>query len=328
MDIQETRNATVTVLWRASETFLRREMAAGKEGKWKRTVEFKLANLQPQEAAGLVALLKTPEGVKQCWPGDWPKWEPLDITGMLESCEPSRPDGYPSSYRHSIPVMLDEEPSAAKAIEVATLLKQNDEHVKTESEAQAAAWIKRQAIVEAAREVRFTELQALADAGDRQGLTSFDAGKDSGLEGKRLDLLMGLEAKAREEAKAKWIAAAGSSRLQRAFAAGYDCQRLYVLERAAVEVPIFIVDFNNAAGWKPCACPTEEALDLLDAWSQYATAHGLNKPSIVWLTAAPSAELQSDSSDFSDEDYEEPFRECEALVIRSYLGRYDLVLYV
>jgi hypothetical protein len=325
MDIQETRNATVTVLWRASETFLRREMAAGKEGKWKRTVEFKLADLEPQEAAGLVALLKTPEGVKQCWPGDWPKWEPLDITSMLESFEPSRPDGYASSYYHQIPVALDEAPSVAKCIEVATLLKQNDVMVKATAETNAQSWAKHQAIVEAAREVKVTELQALACAGDRQGLASFDAGKDSVLEGKWLSLLLELDQKAREEQKAGWIVTAGSSRLQRAFAAGFDCQRLYVLERAAAEFSPFTVDFNDAAGWKPCVCPTEDALELLDTWSQYATAHGFNKPNIVWLTAAPSAELPSDSS---DEDYEKPFRECEALVVLDYLGKYDLVLCV
>lgn len=111
-------------------------------------------------------------------------------------------------------------------------------------------------------------------------------------------------------AKAAWVQEFGSDYLKRACANGYDCQRLYVTERAALEAPGFTVDFKDNATWKARSCPSLAALDLEDALK----ALGLGEVTIVWLTA-PAEEW---------EEWKE-FEACEAVVIRGYLGKYDLV---
>lgn len=112
---------------------------------------------------------------------------------------------------------------------------------------------------------------------------------------------------AREADKAAWIAASGSEHLRKAFTAGYDCQRLYVTERAAAEYPGFAVDFEDKAAWKARSCPSEQALELAERHSGR----------VVWLTR-PGYELS----------YEEYWGEREAVVIEDFLGRYDLVMEV
>lgn len=114
-------------------------------------------------------------------------------------------------------------------------------------------------------------------------------------------------AKQRFEAdKASWVAAHGSDYLKRACAGGYDCARLYVKERAAMEAPDFVVDFADRAAWKSRSCPSEAALDVADE----VTALNIGEVEIVWLTKP-----------VTDDDFEE----CEAVVVRKYLGRYDLI---
>lgn len=105
---------------------------------------------------------------------------------------------------------------------------------------------------------------------------------------------------ARIEERRAWALAHGSPRLRKCVEAGYDCQRLYVFERAALEHPAYVVDFDDKATWKSRSGPSEAALD------EAARVGG----EIIWLTSLP------------DEDYVDP---CEAVVIREYLGKYDLV---
>ena len=59
----------------------------------------------------------------------------------------------------------------------------------------------------------------------------------------------------REIAKQEWIETHGSAHLKRAFNAGYNCQRLYVTERAGMELPGYEVDFDDNATWRGRACP-------------------------------------------------------------------------
>jgi len=119
----------------------------------------------------------------------------------------------------------------------------------------------------------------------------------------------------REAEKRAWIEAHGSEYLRRAcLKGGYDCQRRYIIERAAMEAPGYTVDFDDAAAWRSRSCPSAAALDEEDA----ARALGLGEPEIVWLTNPPK-----DSHD-DDDDYFE-FSPCEAVAIRGYLGKYDLV---
>lgn len=108
----------------------------------------------------------------------------------------------------------------------------------------------------------------------------------------------------RETEKAAWIAELGSAHLQKAFAAGYNSQRQYVTERAAIEFPGYAIDFDDNAGWKARSFPSAAAL----------TEAERVKGEVVWLT----------SESTRSEDWEED-EEREAVVIQGYLGKYDLI---
>ena len=106
-----------------------------------------------------------------------------------------------------------------------------------------------------------------------------------------------------------WALAHGSSRLRKCIEMEYDSQRLYVFERAAFERPGYVVDFDDKAAWKARSGPSEAALD------EAARVGG----EVVWLTRLPL-------DDGAPEDYQEGWEdEREAVVIRHYLGRYDLI---
>lgn len=125
------------------------------------------------------------------------------------------------------------------------------------------------------------------------------------------------ERQAREAEKAAWIAAHGSDYLKRAAALGYDCQRQYVTERAAREVPGFILDFHDRAEWKSRACPSEEALGQVEALLEQGF-----QAEVVWLTRPADAE--PDNENF---DPYQGFEPCEVVVVSNYLGKYTLVCY-
>lgn len=64
-----------------------------------------------------------------------------------------------------------------------------------------------------------------------------------------------------EAEKATWIAAHGSDYLKKAVAAGYDCQRRYIEERADLEYPGYLVDFDEDSQYHARSAPSEAALD-------------------------------------------------------------------
>lgn len=121
------------------------------------------------------------------------------------------------------------------------------------------------------------------------------------------------EAKRRDAERAAWVAEHGSDYLKRAVGAGYDCQRRYVEERAALEMPGFLVDFDEQADWRSRACPSEAALDR--ALALRDDGHIVE---VVWLTRPVEI-------DDEDAAYGEPFDPREAIVVTGYLGRYTLV---
>lgn len=145
-----------------------------------------------------------------------------------------------------------------------------------------------------------------AEAAERKARSeTYDAEKKAEREARQAEL---------KAMKTTWIEQHGSEHLRRAcLAEGYDCQRLYVNERAAVEAPGFTPDISNTANWKDRSCPSVKALDALDV----ARKFDLGEPLIVWLTEEPNAK--------SHEYYEDDFRPCEAVVIRNYLDSYDLI---
>lgn len=115
-----------------------------------------------------------------------------------------------------------------------------------------------------------------------------------------------------EQDKIRWIQDHGSEYLKRCLASGYDCQRQYVIERAALEYPGYTVDYNDTAGWKSRSGPSVAALNEADRV----------KGRVVWLTSAPSNFLpDQEPLDWTDQDE----TECEAVVIEEYLGSYDLI---
>lgn len=124
-----------------------------------------------------------------------------------------------------------------------------------------------------------------------------------------------LEKQRRRIEKIAWIGQHGSERLRRCTALGYDCQRLYVKERAALEAPGFTCDFDDAAEWKTRSCPSVVTLNKRVA----AVKLGLGAPSVVWLTKPPQQEIPAlEGGPFH-------FEPCEAIVIEGYLGGYALV---
>jgi hypothetical protein len=112
----------------------------------------------------------------------------------------------------------------------------------------------------------------------------------------------------REKEKIEWVAEHGSDYLRDAVRLGYDCQRQYVTERAGIEFPEYTVDFDGDARWRSRSCPSREALaEVLRLRGEEVAAE------VVWLTEEPA------------HDYAEAFEPCEAVVIRGYLARYDLI---
>lgn len=182
---------------------------------------------------------------------------------------------------------------------------------KAEVKAKEKAEKKRVAALEAEWQPK---LDALITAKDIDGLNTFHAPPETGLNRKATNAWRELKAELAEADKFFWIAEHGSEHLKEAFQAGYDCQRKYVLQRAAKEFPSFEVDFNNTSDWKTRSCPSPMALRLAQKVGG----------KVVWLTTPASSDIPDTDREYY-EDYYEPFEACEAVVIRRYLDKYDLV---
>ena len=114
----------------------------------------------------------------------------------------------------------------------------------------------------------------------------------------------------RDAEKMNWIEDNGSGHLKKA-AVNYNCHRLYLSERAAIDLPGFIFDWDDNARWGECACPTMEALNFLESLP--------DECQIVWIKCRHD----------DDRDYGEESEEGEAIVYRHYLGsKYDLIRYL
>jgi len=93
---------------------------------------------------------------------------------------------------------------------------------------------------------------------------------------------------AEEREKAEWIQAHGSEHLKEAFARGYDCQRMYITERVAKELPGYIVyKYDGRDEWELYnrSCPSQEALEEVKRME----AQGYH-PVVKWAKLAPSYE--------------------------------------
>lgn len=113
--------------------------------------------------------------------------------------------------------------------------------------------------------------------------------------------------KEREKAEIdEWIGKYGSEELRHAVETGGNYQRRYVFERTTKELPGFQVDYENLAYWKRQKYPSRRARE--QAESLMDQGYGV---SIVWLIHPTNKSYN--------------FRSCEAIVVRDYLGKYDLL---
>lgn len=114
------------------------------------------------------------------------------------------------------------------------------------------------------------------------------------------------EERARKEAllaeRKAWIEEHGSQFLREAVAAGYDCKRRYIEERAAKEHPNYVADLGDDAVWRSRSCPSPEGL---------AEAKRVGG-TVVWLTEHPYDEADG------SEDPED--LEGEAVLIENFRG--------
>lgn len=112
------------------------------------------------------------------------------------------------------------------------------------------------------------------------------------------------EKQRKREEVAAWIEQYGDEQLKLAHANGYKCHRLYVTQRAALEYPGFILDFDDSWSYKERIGPSLAALQKLDEYPG-------TDATVVWINDA-------------GDNY--PIDDFEAIVIRKYLGKYDLIL--
>ena len=123
------------------------------------------------------------------------------------------------------------------------------------------------------------------------------------------------EKKRREQEKAEWIRKYGSDYLKDCLELGVKANLEYVVERAAMEFPDYIVDYAECADWEEKFSPSREALSEL----KKLRANGVDAE-IVWLTKEPKVRKDDDDNYYYDDEFEP----CEAILIRNYLGYYNL----
>ena len=121
-----------------------------------------------------------------------------------------------------------------------------------------------------------------------------------------------------EKDKEGWIKTFGSAYLKKAYPLGYNCQRQYVSERATLEFPEYVLDFDDDASWGDRVAPSEHALDIVLELKEKYNDYNIV---IVWLKQPPRNTVIEDEYN----DIIHDFLECEAIVIRGFLKNYDLV---
>lgn len=117
------------------------------------------------------------------------------------------------------------------------------------------------------------------------------------------------EIKKYENEKSKWIELYGDQFLKYSLRLNDTIDKTYVIERANREFPDYEVDYDDNARWDEKSNPDAEILnEVKDLIEKGYCAK------VVWLT-----------NGVYDEDESDYFEERETIVIRKYLGRYDLV---
>lgn len=292
----------VSFEWSASDKLLREELVVtGVAGKTNRYVERDLQELDTETRRRIISLADSING---------------DVI-RIRSSAGVKSDAVAHARARGdnglshVELRYDQEPTVEEALGAAETYRADmaavraaDREYRAEQERIAAE----KAVARAAAKI---EIDKLVAAGDLDGLRSF-AMPGTSWEDTR-DAIKSVEAARFDAEREAWTAAHGSAHLRRCRDAGYDCLRLYATERAALEAPGWVVDFADKAEWSSRSCPSPAAMDVVDQ----ARAAGLNNPTVVWLKSPPRASVGQ-----WDDDGFEP---CEAVVVRQYLYRYDLV---
>ena len=155
-----------------------------------------------------------------------------------------------------------------------------DEKIRKEEEEKPAreAQKKREAEQQAVREKVEIEKKAIADAEEKARIEVIKAEKRA------------------------WIEEHGSERLQKGYALGYNCTKIYEIERAQSVLGSEYVRDSNECQEKDRSCPSLEALQEVERLKSVIE----NKTKIVWLPCGISDEdengceaVKADPGDFS-----------------------------
>jgi len=311
--------ATLQIKWQASDQLLLAEIAETGRGQApERSITVDLTQVAPAQRQALLALTRVLRATRA--------GEPIiDSIDLTDRPQPGSAEDLARGLRRTSPLHLDAEPTLDQAISLAQKIIAERTALQAEAAHIEAARREREQIISEALARAEAEIDALAHARDLAGLRAWrlpaelqdvwGSQKSQLIEHQR-QAIADIEEAERAVDRAHWIATHGSPHLQRCIEAGYNCQRQYVIERAAAEAPTFTVDFDDRAAWKDRACPTPMALDLADE----ARELGLGEPLIVWLTRPASDMIAQEHW-----DDEAAFAPCEAVVLRGFLGKYDLV---
>lgn len=114
-----------------------------------------------------------------------------------------------------------------------------------------------------------------------------------------------------------WIRKHGSQYLKDCLELGVKANLEYIVERAAMEHPSYVVDYADEADFEDRISPSQEALDELKRLRQ----QGIDSK-IVWLTKPPMERKPENIDDYYYMIAE--YKPREAVMIRGYLGKYYL----
>jgi hypothetical protein len=310
--------SSIKVHWKASEKLQHEEyVATGDKPTGNHQVKIDLVELTPAQRTTLI----TAAHIR----------EPFDTINLQKAqFDPEYARGWGRYYYRATELKLDKEPNLFAILglcgamtKAADAASEYTKKVKAEKNKVAAEEKAEIARLTAAYDEALPKIQALIDAGNLETLKKgigisgklnfFTPAYKSSLYKIADEAQRDIVKQQREDAKETWIVENASAHLRRAFDDGYNCQRLYVQERAEQEASAFTVDFNDKATWKERSCPSAGAMDLADEVAELGNAK------VVWLTAPAQDHVP-------DDDYwDEPFEEREAVIVRSYLGKYDLV---
>jgi len=121
-----------------------------------------------------------------------------------------------------------------------------------------------------------------------------------------------------------WIESNGSPRLRKARGRHYKVNRLYALERGAIELAGSWIDTNESADLRERTDPSEEALNLEDHVVSQMASRGISGTTrIMWVAEGPRGAQEA-----AAEGRIEYFGDEEAVVVLDYLARYRAIIAV